>query len=189
MKTRILFYPLLAVFLCLPSVHAKQDQDVNVVNNPTVFVGNPVTIDNSELPVNIVDQPITTQQAKTPVNYQVQFFMSNGLINSGQELMFTVPSGLRYVIESISVWNFTTTCAFDLLPSIITTAGGTTSEFRLPTPDRLAHTLGFYTNSSTWPIKLYADPDTDVNVNAIRTDGSCNVTLRYAVSGYLEPVD
>ena len=166
MKTRILIYLLLAVSLCSTTADAKQDQNVN-----------------------IVDQPISTYQVKTPVNYQVQFYMGNGLINSGNRLLFTVPSGMRYVIESISVWNFTTSCAFDLLPSIITTSGGTTSEFRLPTPDSLSYSLNFYTNSGTWPIKLYADPDSNVNVNAIRTDGGCPVTLRYSVSGYLEPAD
>ncbi|MCB1787670.1 MAG: hypothetical protein H6953_11880 [Chromatiaceae bacterium] len=139
-------------------------------------------------PVRIVEQPVTTQASKTPMNVDVQFVMSNAVINPNNQLLYAVPADKRFVIESISVWSFTTSCSFFLKPSITTTAGGETSEFRLPIPDRAFSPggSGFYTHNSTWPIKLYADPNSNIFVNAIRTDGGCSVTLRISVSGYLE---
>ena len=139
-------------------------------------------------PVRIVEQPVTTQASKIPTNADVQFALGSAVINPGSQLLYTVPAGQRYVIESISVWSFTTPCSFFLKPSIITTAGGKASEFRLPIPDRAFSpgSSGFYTHNSTWPIKLYADPGSSIFVNAIRTDSGCTATLRFSVSGYLE---
>lgn len=139
-------------------------------------------------PVRIVEQPVATHSAKTPLNTDVQFTISTAGINPGNQLLTTVPADKRYVIESISVWSFTTNCAFYLKPSISTTSGGHTSEFRLPIPDRAYSPAsgGFYTHNSTWPIKLYADPGSSIFVNAIRTDSGCSVTLRMSLSGYLE---
>ena len=139
-------------------------------------------------PVRIVDQPVATQSSKMPMNADIQFGMSTGLINSSFRDIYEVPAGKRYVIETISVWSFTTSCAFFLLPSILTTAGGEQSEFRLPTPDRAFSPSGsgFYTHNSTWPIKLYADPLSLVRVNMIRTDADCSATFRISLAGYLE---
>ena len=137
-------------------------------------------------PVRIVDQPVATQRSKMPINADVQFLMSGSVINPGAQLAYTVPAGQRYVIESVSVWSFTTTCAFFLTPSITTTAGGEASEFRLPIPDRAYSPAGFYTHNSTWPVKLYADPGSSIFVNSIRTEGGCSVSIRVSLSGYLE---
>jgi len=138
-------------------------------------------------PVRVVDQPVTTQPAKMPMNADVQFVLGSSVSNPGDRLIYEVPATHRYVIESISVWSFTTSCSFFLKPSIVTTAGGEVSEFRLPVPDRAFTASGsFYTHNSTWPIKLYADPGSSVFVSAIRTATGCSATLRISLAGYLE---
>lgn len=143
----------------------------------------PVKVQNTEA------DPVPVRQAIQLLNADTQFTMSGSVINPGSQVLYTVPDDARLVIETLSVWSFTTNCAFYLKPSITTTAGGNASEFRLNTPARTYSPAGFYTHQLTQSIRLHADPGSVVYVNAIRTDGGCSVSIRYSLSGYLEPLE
>ena len=56
------------------------------------------------------------------------------MINPGSQMLYEVPDTQRDVMASVSVWSFTTNCAFYLKPSSTTTAGGKSSELGLPIP-------------------------------------------------------
>jgi len=137
--------------------------------------------------VIVEGQPITTQRSKIQTNADVQISLGTGVINPGSQLVYEVPALKRYVVETVSVWTFTTNCSFFITPSITTTSGGEISEFRLPVPDRTFFANGgFYLHSLTLPVKLYADPGSSVFANIFRSAADCSATARVSLSGYLE---
>lgn len=144
----------------------------------------PVTVDSSDA------NPVRVRQSIQPINADVQIAMATGLINSSNQTLYSVPSDARLVIETYSIWSFTTSCSQYLQPSLTTTAGGHPSEFKFEVPSRAYFPSGgYYTHQMTQPVRVYADPGTTVYAKAIRTGTDCTTTLRVSISGHLVPID
>lgn len=145
------------------------------------------------VPVDVLNgeaNPVVVRSASQPINASAQFSLSGSVINLGNQLLYTVPTDARLVVDSISVWSFTTSCAFYLKPSITLNAGGVNAEFRLGTPSRTYSSSGeYYTHQMTERVRLHADPGSSVYTNAIRTDGGCSTTIRVSLAGHLVPVE
>ncbi len=174
--------PLLLLFPA-SLLYASNPKPVQIVNQPIqTTIEQPV--------VTTIEEPVLTRPSNAQINADVQFVFSTGVINAGGALLYTVPGDARLVIETVSFWTFTTSCPFYMTPSISTTAGGESSEFRLKVPDRVFFSNdGFYLHNGTWPVKLYADPGSNVTINAFRSDGGCSTTVRASIAGYLEEID
>ncbi|MEZ4331720.1 MAG: hypothetical protein R3F35_08190 [Myxococcota bacterium] len=144
------------------------------------------------VPVDVVNDesaPVVVRPAIQPINASTQFSITGSVINPGNSLLYTVPPDARLAIETISVWSFTTNCAFYLKPSITLNAGGVNAEFRLDTPSRTYSSSGaYYTHQLTESIRLYADPGSSVYANAIRTEGGCSATIRVSIAGQRIPI-
>lgn len=122
---------------------------------------------------------------KIPTNINGELVYSTD-VTTESEIIYEVPPGQRYVIESVSVWSIPSTCAFYLMPITRVEAGGNGIDFFLPEPDRTYSLVDAYRHHATWPIKLYADSASTVLVGAIRSKGGCSTTVHFSLAGYLE---
>ena len=128
-----------------------------------------------------------TQSSGQSINVDIQLTFSTSLTAIFDQVVYEVPLGKRYVIETISVGSTLSGCAFYLIPTISTSTGGEYSEFRLPVPSRYySSEYSGYHHNGTWPIKLYADPGTSVYFSTQRTEPGCTAYVRFSATGYLE---
>lgn len=159
------------------AVAAPASSNVNVVNTPTVIVGNTPL---APLPMFDVDNP-----ASQPFQASAQFTMT------GQPLVFgatsditVVPAGKMLVIEHVT-FNGATGSPGKMGASISTSIGGpeTTHWLVVTEQGALAGTPVFMASQ---PIRLYASPGATVRGHAFRSPDSLDASLgTFSISGHL----
>lgn len=173
----------LIVFAFPPGLGADPTKPVSVENTPSVVV------DNIPLPIVDVDS-----SALQPHQAQVQLNISSG-DSDDPGVVTTVPAGKRLVIETVTGLCFKGSPNSSHRIGIETTGGGSTVEFNLPPAakgiygryDQLGDfegTLGSTSIAFGGPLKLYADPSTDVVATARRNIASGDTTCWISLAGY-----
>jgi hypothetical protein len=188
--------------------HHDHDVDVEVVNTPNVKVVNTPSVNVNNLPavqlapgaavslsgtptvqvVNTAASPVlvhdTATPNRTPFQFQPSFTIQDGSPVGGTT--FNVPAGKRLVIEYVSA-------------SGVDDRG--TLVYRITTEDSSANPIihflpaiqivdigGAKESIAGQAVKLYSEPGTQVEFEALR-QGSTNVdSVAFSVSGYLEDV-
>ncbi len=108
--------------------------------------------------------------------------------NCGNAIAYTVPTGKRLVIEQVSVSLRLPSGEFAFSLVVATSlGGGTIAHSLLPTKLGTFGSLEFFTASQ--PVRIYADPGTDVIAEACRpSSGETTGIFTGSISGYLVPI-
>ena len=175
--------------------------DVNVVNpiplpvtgdiNATV-TGDVNVINTDPIPIQNVDRP-----ANQPVVEAILPILHEGMKRTISPLkILTVPAGKLLIIEHISLFSWGSGCQDppDTGVAMIIYAKLSTGGPRIPhgmsiakvllDPDEIDEQHSIYSLSQ--PVRIYAGPETDVEVNLIRNHpvGDCNQVYTVTISGY-----
>ncbi len=153
--------------------------DVNVVNTPDVNVV------NTPLEAIIVNEPLLVEDVDSAAR-QVVFATKTLTISDGdgfsdKEVLFSVPDGKRLVIEHINV--LANTDENDLKRIVVTLELGNLSNsarFAVPVAELPSH-IGSNVNVLNQLIKLYSEPEVDIEVRASRgpdTNGADSIFVR-----------
>ncbi len=150
---------------------AQPTQNVNVVNTPTVNVGN--TASN---PV-----PISSEPGRDPFQKSFVVIFPPGIANGGA--FEVVPFGKRAVIEHVSVYasgvNAATADYF-----ITSTIGGDSAFREVPIVTALSPS-GSVIGSQSY--RAFADPETQFGAVIRRQNTTNAVTARFVITGYFVP--
>ena len=163
--------------LTTPLVCHSKPLGVNVMNQPTVTVGNSSA---SPIPVFNVDNPVSQ-----PVAADIELPLNAGEVFK-RFTLFTVPAGKRLVIEYASYW--ASVGAGDLpFIQIMAAVGGPTIFYAVPVSKVGAQGGGdFFSGAQN--LRVYANPGTDVTIQFDRNLSATPATGRMAFSGYLVDV-
>ena len=139
--------------------------------------------------VNVSNLP----PAREPVQFYFSHYCPTNGLGCGYVTMYTVPSDKRLVIEYVSFRISQLTDPDVLAPSIQTSVGGTLVPHTLGISSDVVTGLGGGSDGTVVfaeNVKLYADPDTNVQAGFTRTIGVSDYGyfMSISVSGYLEAV-
>jgi hypothetical protein len=168
------------------SVTVENTPGVNVVNTPSVsVVGTPgVTIQNGpDRPVPVTVDPYPRRPFQQAIRLQ---FPDDTQRVSGS---FSVPSGMRLVIETVSiVGGLPADQQFTEWSISVAVGAICTHGLSLPPTATVVPDFNAKLYSSSNLVRLYADPDTEVSMHLSRYPTSGTPGFFGFVSGYLVPV-
>jgi hypothetical protein len=187
--TAISFVMLLAAFvfsgpLAGSSFGAPPPGEVKVINTstqpvPTVITNTPTTKIKTD-----ADNPIFVQDVDNPARQPFQQKMNFNLADGFSEVCMpiaTVPAGKRLVIEYVSAKvNIPGGQKLRALNVFTNLNGDFAYHFLVPTP-----TGAFNEYVAGQQVRLYADPNTQVNICASRDTGDGIAPVQATISGYL----
>lgn len=156
----------------------------------------PVIISNTPLPVNINNAPIPitndgtnsllVKAASTPVHFSCDATFAAGGSRTSNLACYTVPVGMRLVIEEASAdYSDLTTTAHPITEAVFqSTTGGATVAFEILVSDR--GTIGSnHLYAGSGPTRSYGDAGTVVQVAAARASTGDGTGISFHFAGYL----
>jgi hypothetical protein len=148
--------------------------NMNVVNSPTVNVGNPAS---SPVPIADVNHAMQPVQATVSVNIQDSQ-------TAGQGTLYTVGASKRLVIEYVSMFcpGFVGVGFTGIIGTVV---GGVSVGHLVTQIPATTVPQSFPQAEAGGPVRLYADPGTSVTLQVSRTDNRVNIGCLFSFSGHL----
>jgi hypothetical protein len=183
----------------LPAVQLAPGTAVAVSGTPTVQVGNPIQLapgtavavsgtptvqvgNTAASPVPVHD---TATPKRTPFQRSISFLLQDG--DFGDIASFTVPDGKRLVIEYASCYIPSPPDHF-ILDIGTRDSSGTEVVYMLPVIQEFNTSDRGHSAIAGQVVKLFSEPGTEVDFQAVRTTSTGTISVFFAISGYLEDV-
>lgn len=153
-------------------------QDVNVVNTPSVNVANTVV---NPVPVRNVDNGRQPFHEKTHITLTA--------LNSGESTpIFVVPTGKRFVTESVSVYVNVAPVVLPNRVEVHTQLGNNLVVHEIAVARQGSDLNGNAVFTGTHAVTWYADPGTEVIFQFSRGNTTDSATAEVTISGYFVDV-